>query len=186
MSVVDKLFEILEQRGAARYGMERINQLEHAMQCALLAEKEDAAPALVTAALLHDIGHMLHKLGQDSTERGVNDRHERLGEKYLSKYFDDAVVQPVALHVDAKRYLCATEDDYFGRLSRASVRSLELQGGPFSSDEADSFIANPFGLDAVRLRRWDEQAKVPDMALPPLEHFRATAESCLRPAADVP
>ena len=185
MSVVNDLFEILEARGAARYGMERINQLEHALQCALMAEKEDAGPALVTAALLHDIGHLLHKLGQESTARGVNDRHERLGEKFLAKHFDEAVVQPVALHVDAKRYLCATEDDYFGRLSRGSVRSLELQGGPFSGDEADAFISKPFGADAVRLRRWDEQAKVPDMALPPLAHFRATVDSCLRPGADV-
>ena len=182
MNRIDRLFEVLEVEGAARYGMEPINQLEHALQSALQAEREDAGPALVTAALLHDIGHLIHKLGTVA-EREIDDRHEVLGEKLLRKWFGDEVVLPVALHVDAKRYLCRAEPDYFDRLSAGSVRSLELQGGPFTRPEADRFIAGPGGAAAVRLRRWDEGAKVPGLETPPLDHFRPYVESVFRPQA---
>lgn len=176
---VDRIFDTLETEGVARYGMEAINQLEHALQCAALAEKEGADASLITAALLHDIGHLIHKLGI-AAERGIDDRHETLGEKLLRRWFGDDVVQPVALHVDAKRYLCTAEDDYFGRLSQASVRSLELQGGPFAEDDAEAFLSRPGAPEAVRLRRWDEEAKVKDLATPPLSHFRPYVEACLK------
>ncbi|MEX2454688.1 MAG: HD domain-containing protein, partial [Rhodospirillaceae bacterium] len=142
MSVLDRIFDTLETEGVARYGMEDINQLEHALQCAALAESEGAEAALIAAALLHDIGHLIHKLGM-AADWGVDDRHEALGEKLLRRWFVDEVVAPVALHVDAKRYLCTAEDGYFDRLSRASVRSLELQGGPFDAEGARAFIARP-------------------------------------------
>ena len=182
MDPIDRLFETLEVEGRARYGMEAINQLEHALQSALQAEQEEAGPELITAALLHDIGHLIHKLGI-AAERGVDDRHEALAEKLLRRWFDDDVVLPVALHVDAKRYLCRTEPGYFDTLSPASVRSLELQGGPFSEDEADEFIRQQGGEAAVRLRRWDERAKVRDLETPPLSHFRSYVEACIRPSA---
>ena len=182
MDPIDRLFETLDVEGRARYGMEAINQLEHALQSALQAEQEEAGPELITAALLHDIGHLIHKLGI-AAERGVDDRHEALAEKLLRRWFDDDVVLPVALHVDAKRYLCRTEPGYFDTLSPASVRSLELQGGPFSEDEADEFIRRQGGEAAVRLRRWDERAKVRDLETPPLSHFRPYVEACIRPSA---
>jgi phosphonate degradation associated HDIG domain protein len=182
MELIDRLFETLEVEGGARYGMEAINQLEHALQSALQAEQEDAGPALITAALLHDIGHLIHKLGI-AAERGIDDRHEVLGEKLLRQGFDDDVVLPVALHVDAKRYLCRVEPGYFDTLSPASVRSLQLQGGPFSEGEADEFIRHPGGEAAVRLRRWDENAKVKDLVTPPLGHFRPYVEACIRSGA---
>tara|TARA_R110002072_G_scaffold30957_39_gene96112 strand:+ start:100 stop:660 length:561 start_codon:yes stop_codon:yes gene_type:complete len=180
MTPIDHLFQTLETEGAARYGMEAINQLEHALQCAAAAEQEGAGPALITAALLHDIGHLVHKLGI-AAEHGIDDRHEALGGKLLRKWFDDDVVLPVALHVDAKRYLCTAEPGYFQRLSPASVRSLELQGGPFTENQARDFIARPCGEDAVRLRRWDENAKVKDKETPSLGHFRPYVDSCLKP-----
>lgn len=180
MTTIDHLFETLEVEGAARYGMEAINQLEHALQCAAMAEREAAGPALITAALLHDIGHLVHKLGI-AAESGIDDRHEALGEKILRKLFDDDVVLPVALHVSAKRYLCTAEPGYFERLSPASVRSLKLQGGPFTEKDALDFIAGPGGEQAVRLRRWDEAAKVKDAKTPSLSHFRTYVESCLKP-----
>lgn len=183
-AIIDEVFGILEEAGPARYGMEAINQLEHALQCAWLAEQDGASPALITAALLHDIGHLIHKLGY-AAERGIDDRHEELGRKYLRKYFDDAVVDPVAMHVDAKRYLCATEPSYFSTLSAGSVRSLELQGGPFEPDAARRFAARQYGRDAVRLRRWDEGAKVRDLQTPNLDHFRDYAKSSLKPDAAV-
>ena len=182
MDPIDNVFQTLEVAGAARYGMEAINQLEHALQSAAQAEQEDAGAALITAALLHDIGHLIHKRGI-AAERGIDDRHEALGEKLLCRWFDEDVVLPVALHVDAKRYLCQAEPGYFDTLSAASVRSLELQGGPFTQAEADEFINQPGGEAAVRLRRWDEGAKVENVKMPPLSHFRPYVEACVRPGA---
>lgn len=179
MNPIDSLLRTLEIEGAARYGMEPINQLEHALQTAHQAEQEDAGAALITAALLHDIGHLIHKLGV-AAERGIDDRHELLGEKLLRRWFEDDVVSAVALHVDAKRYLCRAEPGYFDRLSAGSVRSLELQGGPFNEPEARDFIRQPGGTDAVRLRRWDEGAKVEGLETPPLSHFRPYVEAVYR------
>lgn len=179
MTPIDRLFETLETEGSARYGMEPINQLDHALQCAAQAENESAGAALITAALLHDIGHLVHKLGI-AAERGIDDRHEALGEKLLRKWFEDDVVLPVALHVDAKRYLCTAEPGYFNRLTQGSIRSLELQGGPFTEQEASEFFTRRGGEASVRLRRWDEGAKVKGLETPPLSHFRPYVEACVR------
>lgn len=181
MSPVDRIFEVLETAGKARYGMEAINQLEHALQCAALAEEEGAEPSLITAALLHDIGHLIHKL-DDAAAQGIDDRHEALGEKLVRRWFCDEVARPIALHVDAKRYLCAVEGPYFDHLSPASVRSLELQGGRFTDDEAAAFIARDGAPEAVRLRRWDDDAKVKGLTTPPLSHFRPYIVSSLKRA----
>ena len=86
---------------------------------------------------------------------------------------------PVQLHVAAKRYLCATEAPYFATLSPGSVRSLELQGGPFTSEQAQRFAAKRYAQDAILLRRWDEQAKVCGLQTPTLEHFRPHLEAVL-------
>lgn len=160
MDQVDRLLELFEARGAAQYGREAVSQAEHALQAARLAEAEGAAPALVAAALLHDVGHLLAKR-RDADE---DDRHEEIGWGYLKSTFGPAVAEPVRLHVPAKRYLCAVEPDYFSLLSPASVRSLELQGGRFAADEAARFHGTDFAADAVRLRRWDDRAKTPGVA----------------------
>lgn len=173
MPTVDGIMEILDQRGSDdRYGSEKINQLEHGLQCAWLAEREGAEPALITAALLHDIGHLIHKYGDDAAERGIDDRHEVLGAKYLTSLFSENVTQPIAMHVDAKRYLCANEPGYFELLSEGSVRSLELQGGPMSEDESAAFIARDYAEGAISVRRWDDNAKVQDLLTPDLTYFR--------------
>jgi len=177
---IAEIISVIEKQGAERYGSEKINQLEHALQCAWLAEKESGDPALITAALLHDIGHMLHQLGEDAALRGVDDRHEVIGYKYLRRHFGDDVCLPVKLHVDAKRYLCAVDDDYFGTLSEGSVRSLELQGGTYSEAEAEEFIRQPLARDAVNLRIWDDLAKIPDLETPDVPHFLPFVESCYR------
>ena len=157
MDQADQLLELFETRGTAQYGREAVSQAEHALQAATLAEAEGAAPALVAAALLHDVGHLLAKR-RDANE---DDRHEEIGWGYLNKTFGPAVSEPVRLHVPAKRYLCAVDPAYFSILSPASVRSLELQGGRFTADEAKSFHGVDFAEDAVRLRRWDDRAKTP-------------------------
>ncbi len=177
MPDVDELFRILEHRGATRYGSERVSQLEHALQCACLGVAADNRPALVTAALFHDIGHLVHPLGDEAAARGIDDRHERVGEKYLSSCFGEAVSRPVALHVDAKRYLCSMEPDYLARLSTGSIRSLELQGGSFGTAESEVFRILSHAEDAIRLRRWDDQAKVVGRETPDLAHFRSYVEA---------
>jgi predicted HD phosphohydrolase len=134
---------------------------------------------LVTAALLHDVGHLLHDLPDDAPASGVDDRHEALGDQWLRRHFGPAVTEPVRLHVDAKRYLCVVEPAYFDTLSPPSVRSLELQGGPFTPDEVRAFEALPFFEDAVRLRCWDDAAKVPGLRTPDPEHFRAHLQAAL-------
>lgn len=171
---------LLEQKASGRYGLSLINQQQHALQAAWLAEREGRSEALVVAALLHDIGHMVHELGENPAARGIDDRHEELGEAFLAKHFGPEVTEPVRLHVAAKRYLCAVEPDYFAKLSPDSVRSLELQGGPMSSAEVAAFEAVPEFADAVQLRRYDEQAKVKGLETPPVAHFMPAVRRCLR------
>jgi len=157
MDRIESLLALYESKGASQYGREAVSQAEHALQAAALAEGEGAAPSLVAAALLHDVGHLLAK----DRQADADDQHEQIGWGYLKSQFGAAVAEPVRLHVPAKRYLCAVEPDYFAILSPASVRSLELQGGRLTADEAAAFESTPYAADAIRLRRWDDQAKVP-------------------------
>ncbi len=163
--------EIYTERATRRYGLSDINQLQHALQAATLAEANGEAPAFVLAAMLHDVGHMIHKLGENPAEEGVDDHHEILGAKWLAKRFPESVSEPVRLHVEAKRYLCAVDPDYFGRLAPDSVLSLSLQGGPMNDDEVATFRVKPHAEDALRLRLLDEEAKDPEMETPPVSHF---------------
>jgi phosphonate degradation associated HDIG domain protein len=178
-----ELADIIDGRGHGQYGLAAINQRQHALQAAWLAEREAAGPALVTAALLHDIGHMVHELGQDPAAAGIDDRHEALGHDWLVRWFGPAVTEPVRLHVAAKRYLCAVDPTYFGQLSPDSVRSLALQGGPMSAEEVAAFAALPESAAAVRLRRWDEAAKVKGLETPGFDHFAPHVAACLLPDA---
>jgi phosphonate degradation associated HDIG domain protein len=169
---IQTIFEIFHAEGERNYGGERLSQIAHALQCGWLAERAGAPSPLITAALLHDIGHLVNADESAAKRRGEDAFHEAVGHKYLSRWFGPDVTQPIMWHVAAKRYLTAAEPDYFATLSGASVRSLELQGGPFTSERAAKFIEQPFARDAVMLRRWDEGAKVPHLETPPLEHFR--------------
>jgi phosphonate degradation associated HDIG domain protein len=169
--VVEQIEQLFRNRGDSQYGFEVVTQLEHALQAATMAEQDGASAALVAAALMHDIGHLLHDLSDDSTERGIDDRHEALGDQWLRSHFDEAVTEPVRLHVDAKRFLCATEPAYAATLSEPSRQSLALQGGVMNAEASRQFKALPPSLDACRLRRWDDAAKVVDMRTPALSHF---------------
>ena len=100
----------------------------------------------------------------------------------LSAWFGPEVTEPVRLHVAAKRYLCGTEADYFATLSKDSVLSLSLQGGPMSAVEIAAFDALPQSTAAIHLRRFDEQAKVKNLETPPVQHFLPYVERCLLPA----
>ena len=178
MSRLAEISALFERNGANRYSGEAVTQLEHALQCARLAEEAGASAELITACLLHDVGHLANDLGATPTLRGVDDRHQYHGARVLKTMFPRAVRNPVLLHVDAKRYLCATERGYWESLSEDSKRSLQLQGGTFSDEEAQKFIAQPYAQDAVQLRRWDDLAKVAGIATPDLAHYLAVANSC--------
>lgn len=176
MAAIDQAFA---NRGHEGYG-EGVSQLDHALQCALCAERDGASPALIAATLLHDLGHLLHDLPQDIADQGIDTQHESLGSAWLSQYFGPEVTEPIRLHVEAKRYLSAVEPGYFERLSEASVLSLQLQGGIFTPEQAEEFSVHPFAEDAVRLRRWDEEGKEVGLQTPSLAHFYRYVEGCLR------
>ena len=153
------------------YGGEAVTQREHALQCAWLAEQDGAGPELIVAALLHDAGHLVHHLGDACAASGVDDRHERTGAALVAQILPPAVSEPIRLHVEAKRWLCTRADGYRSSLSPASLTSLALQGGSFTSDEADRFLQQYHAAEAIRLRRWDDLAKTPGRVVPALDHF---------------
>ena len=112
--------------------------------------------------------------------RGVDDLHQFAALPFLRALFSDDVLAPIQLHVDAKRYLCATRDGYLEALSADSRRSLALQGGVFTREQAATFIAQPFANEVVRVRLWDDLAKVAGAQTPPLAHFVAALERAQR------
>ena len=171
MHRVEEILRLFQTRGHDAYLGEPVSQAEHALQAAHLAVLDGAPEALVVAALLHDVGHLLHDLGDDVADRGIDARHERSGGSWLARNFGPEVAEPARLHVDAKRYLCAAEASYLDGLSRASRQSLALQGGPMTLEEIRTFEANPHHREAVRLRRWDDEAKVPGLEVPGLESY---------------
>lgn len=171
---------LFDSFGAVAYSGEPVTQLEHALQSGALAEEDGASEELVAAAFLHDLGHLLNRQGETPTERGIDDLHQYYALPFLRPVLPDAVLEPIKLHVDAKRYLCATDETYFGCLSPDSVRSLELQGGIFDAGQAREFAERPFAEDAVRLRRWDDLAKVAGKPTPDLDHYLRIVERVMQ------
>jgi phosphonate degradation associated HDIG domain protein len=178
---IEAIRRLFEDKGGLIYG-EAVNQVEHALQCGALAQAQGAAASLVVAAVLHDVGHMLHRDAAGAVEAGDDDRHERLGAKFLARWFGPEVAEPVRLHVDAKRYLCTREPGYWAALSPLSRRTLEIQGGPFTEAQARAFERLPHAMAAVSVRRWDDAGKKAAVLTPSLEHFLALAAGCARPA----
>lgn len=174
MDLIERIEELFVLHGSAAYEgarRESVSALEHALQCAQLAEWANARAPLVAAALLHDIGHFLA-----SDPDHVDDVHELRALPFLADGFGADVIEPVRLHVQAKRYLVAMDRGYAATLSPASVHSLELQGGPMSREECIVFEELPFAQDAVALRRWDDLAKEPGKRTPPLAYYLAVLE----------
>lgn len=170
LSIPD-IVHLLETKGHAQYDGEPVTQLEHALQSAHCAEQAGSGSALIAAALLHDLGHLLHDMPGSPTQAGVDDLHQYRCLPFLRGLFGDATLEPIRLHVDAKRYLCAREPGYLESLSPDSARSLLLQGGVFDATQAEAFGALPYAQDAVALRRWDDLAKSADALVPDLAHF---------------
>jgi phosphonate degradation associated HDIG domain protein len=172
---IDGLFR---QHGHIEYSGEGVTQLEHALQAAQLAENEGAGDELVTAAFLHDLGHLLNLQGETPSERGIDDQHQYFAIPFLRPLFPSAVIEAIRLHVDAKRALCALEPGYHAALSEDSKRSLKLQGGIFDAAQLQAFMAKAHAADAMRVRRWDDQAKCVGAATPPIGHYLQIAARC--------
>lgn len=180
MLTLESLAWLFRERGGQQYAGEPVTQLEHALQTAQLAEEAGADDAMVTACLLHDVGHLLAGLAGTPTLDGIDDAHEALGARALEPLFDASVTGPIRWHVAAKRYLCSVDASYLGRLSHDSRRSLVLQGGVLDAEQAARFIARPGARAAVALRLWDDLAKQAGLRTPPLEHYLCRAARCGR------
>jgi gamma-butyrobetaine dioxygenase len=186
MSPVSRLAELFDSEGAGDYLGEPVTVAQHLLQAAALAEAAAAPPALIAAALLHDVGHLrgtdaladgAELSGRDLMAGNDNDHGDR-GAAWLARWFPPALTEPVRLHVAAKR-LCAAEPGYFAKLSQASVYTLSVQGGPMTEAQARAFEAVPFAADAIAVRRWDDLAKDPDAAVPGFPHYRLLLERLL-------
>ena len=170
-NIVDFIGDIFMRRGADSYLGEEVTMSEHMLQGAQLAEEAGAAEEIIAAALLHDIGHYTNEFPDDALAQGIDNHHDEAGAAVLAKFFPPIVTECVRCHVAAKRYLCATNDEYFGKLSSASVHTLNLQGGPMNEEEVAEFSKNPHLDDIVQVRIWDDQGKVPNHPTPPFEHY---------------
>jgi predicted HD phosphohydrolase len=170
VTTVDEVLDLYDRWGGERYD-EDVAQLDHALQTAALAASAGAAATLVAAALLHDAGHLLELRG------GPTGPHERAGPAYLAPMFPPAVTGPIALHVAAKRYLCAVEPAYHAGLSNGSRRSLRRQGGPMSAVEVAAFEGRAGWGEAVALRRWDDAGKVEGTTTPGLASYEPLLRS---------
>ncbi|HEX5294321.1 MAG TPA: HD domain-containing protein [Streptosporangiaceae bacterium] len=150
------------------------------LRAAALAERDGAGDALIAAALLHDVGHFTGTIPGQELMRGTDNRHSEQGAAWLARWFGPEVTDPVRLHVDAKRYLCATEPGYRALLSPASVYTLGVQGGPMQGAELAEFEASPHAAGACRVRRWDDAAKDPAAPAPSFDHFRPVLQRLAR------
>ena len=185
---IPEIVDLLNGRAHTWYGQEAVSQLEHALQCAHLAEVAEESRETIVAALLHDLGHMLSANSQrpiflmqaegdgesrdpDQTPPITDDLHQYIALPFLRGVFGDAVLEPIKLHVEAKRYLCATDSNYWESLSPASKHSLVLQGGIHNPEQVTAFEALAFSEQAARLRRYDDLAKVPGAKTPGLDHY---------------
>lgn len=177
MSVVEEILALYADKGAGAYFGECVSMVEHGLQAAHFARAAGASPALVVAALLHDVGHLVADAPDDLAEWTTDAAHERVGAHWLAERFPREVSEPVRLHVPAKRYLLATDAEYFAKLSPASVVTLKLQGGPMSGAEVARFESERFCEDAVLVRRCDDQGKVAGLQTWGLLDYRGMIES---------
>ena len=171
-ATADRVFELLTTAGEMEYHGERVSQLEHALQAAHLADEDGGDEQEIIAALLHDIGHIWPAEDRQVTSVGVVE-HDEVGAQALRELgFSDDIADIVSGHVAAKRYLVATDEAYAAKLSDVSVESLRLQGGPMSDEELQEFTQSPNWRSMVRVRTWDDRAKIPGADVPDLESYR--------------
>jgi [1-hydroxy-2-(trimethylamino)ethyl]phosphonate dioxygenase len=171
MNLLGELSAIYGDGGASAYFGECVTTLEHSLQSAFFAREAKASDALILAALLHDIGHLIDSAPANLDEWVADARHEVSGSRWLAAHFGAEVSEPVRLHVPAKRYLCARRPGYFAQLSDASIRTLQMQGGPMSAADAAEFESQAYWRDAIQLRHWDDRGKIAGLRTPPFADY---------------
>ena len=176
---ITAICRMLETQGDERLERSSTSLLQHALQTAWCAERAAASPSLVCACFLHDLGHVLANESEPGHDSSAS--HDALAAEGLRGLFDVSVTDPIRLHVHAKRYLCYTHADYARSLSSGAKRSLERQGGALSPAEARAFMLEPYALDAVNLRLWDDRAHQPGVETPSLAHYAAMLRTCVLP-----
>jgi [1-hydroxy-2-(trimethylamino)ethyl]phosphonate dioxygenase len=176
MTIAAEVLAIYGQRGAQAYFGECVSVTAHGLQAAHFAQAAEAPDALIIAALLHDIGHLLEPCPLRIAEWTTDAHHEVSGARWLAARFGPEVGEPVRLHVAAKRYLCALDSGYVRTLSDASIQTLQLQGGVMSSAEISAFEAESCHRQAVQLRRWDDRAKIAGLATADFSHYAPLIE----------
>ena len=175
-AMTDRLLDAFAGSAARRYGGEPVTELAHSLQCAELARDAGADDELQLACLLHDVGRFAvdPRLIFDRKDRAGGARpdakgHHDVGADLIAPYVPERVAWLVRMHADAKRYLCAIEPAYWDTLTPGSRYTLTLQGGVMTPETVSSLTRHPWLADAVRLRRWDDLAKVPDQPTRRLE-----------------
>ena len=170
-NIVDFIGSIFEKRGDEEYLGEPVTMGQHMLQGATMAEKSREPDEIIIGTLLHDIGHFTSEFGTFSMEDTEDRYHEDAGAAVLEQFFPKVITDCCRHHVAAKRYLCATDPEYFQKLSTASIHSLNLQGGPMSEAEIKNFERNPNLKKILKVRLYDDAGKIPDMVTPSFWHF---------------
>jgi len=177
MHIVDEIINKYQNNNSLYIG-EKVTMTEHMIQTAMLAEKNQSPTSLICACLLHDYGHLIIEDPDQLVSKLVDGKHEDIGFNFLKNYFKPEVVEPIKLHVQAKRYLCRNKS-YWSTLSEASKVSLKLQGGVMNDSEAKKFISFKFHDKAILLRKYDEEGKIPNTKIKKIEEYRNLINSQL-------
>ena len=170
-NIVDFIGSIFEKRGDEEYLGEPVTMGQHMLQGATMAEQSREPDEIIIGTLLHDIGHFTSEFGTFSMEDTEDRYHEDAGAAVLEQFFPKVITDCCRHHVAAKRYLCATDPEYFQKLSTASIHSLNLQGGPMCEAEIKDFEKNPNLKKILKVRLYDDAGKIPDMVTPSFWHF---------------
>jgi len=176
-TIIDFILDLFARRGSEEYMGEKVSMAQHMEQSAACASANGASDELVIASLLHDIGHFVGDFPIEALENGIDNLHENAGAHFLEPFYPASVTEPIRLHVAAKKYLCAVDENYMRCLSDASVNSLKVQGGPMSQPEIEEFESNPHYLAAVDVRRYDDNGKVAGLDISPVDSYRDNLES---------
>ncbi len=168
--IIDKIIKKYQTNKNFYLG-EKVTIAEHMIQTAMLAEKNNSPQSLICACLLHDIGHFIIQDPDQLVSKSVDGKHEDIAFNFLKNYFKPEVTEPIKLHVNAKRYLCRKKS-YYNLLSKASKVSLELQGGKMNNDEAQKFVLLKHHKDAITLRKYDDEGKIPNMKIKNINDYK--------------
>ena len=177
MHIVDKIINKSQTNNSLYIG-EKVTITEHMVQTAMLAEQNHSSESLICACLLHDYGHFIIEDPDQLVSKSIDGKHENIAFNFLKNYFKQEVVEPIKLHVQAKRYLCRNKS-YWNILSEASKVSLKLQGGIMSDDETKKFISSKFHDDSILLRKYDDEGKIPNIKVKKIEDYRNLINSQL-------